>query len=95
MKYKDLFCVNKYYNIKFYCRYRFDSIPRTGKNYYYTNLMRKPKTRQELKQSFAYPKFTRSKRKKNYIPTEWDDNIRSDHNNNNWKKCTKRKHQWK
>lgn len=104
MKYKDLFYTTKYGFVPYYdgdgrkyitCRFRFDPIPGSGETWWHPRWNRRPRTTQEVKQSFAYPKYVRGKRTKRYLPNSYDEWTRSDHYDRSWKSCTKRKHQWK
>jgi len=51
---------------------------------YKTNIHRKPRTTQEIRNSISYSKYHRSKRKKPLLPTSWDDLMRPFYNKS-WK----------
>jgi len=77
--------------------YRHSPVPYTGsKRYrrYFKNYYKLPKTTQELRRNEAYKEFVRGKRTKNWLPTAWEDRVRSDiRTRKNWK--SRRKTQWK
>lgn len=75
------------------CRFRIDPIPGTGKYHPYKGYLRRIRTTQERRMSFAYPEYTRGKRNFRNLPNSWDDYYRSDINNKSWKHTKKRK-QW-
>lgn len=78
---------------KIRCRFRFDPVPCTGTHWYHGNYYRHMKTYQERRSNYAYEGYTRGKRRN--LPEPWDDWGRSDYKHNSWKKCTKRKRQYK
>ena len=51
--------------------------------------MRRPKTTQERRWSEAYRKYTRPKRNRRNLVSAWDDIIRSDIYDRNWKRYRK------
>jgi len=51
--------------------------------------MRRPKTTQEKRWSFAHNEYIRPKRNKKNLADAWDDKYRSDINNRSWKRCRK------
>lgn len=100
MKRKDPFYVSTYNlvlgnfdDIK--CYYRYDPVPCTGKHSRYRYCLKKPKTTQEKRMSFAVDKkYVRGKRNFHYLPNSYDDIERSDiQNKRGWKK-SKIKKQW-
>ena len=106
MKYRECFCVNENYwnSFEFYkfgkqkiqCRFRYDPIPKTGKYYLkFNNYYRHIKTTQEKRWNCTHKNYIRNKRSNRNLSEYWDDLLRSDYKNNNWKVCSKRKHQYK
>lgn len=79
---------------KNYLGFRNGPVPRTGKaRNRYSELLRRPKTTQEIRDNSYDREFARGRRGKKYLPNHWDDILRSNYNNKSWKN-QKNKRQW-
>ncbi len=73
--------------------FRRDPIPGIGGKWF--DCYKRPKTQQERRYSFAYPKrFVRARRNATMLPNAWDDIPRSDIYDRCWKRSKKRRKQW-
>lgn len=78
---------------KNYLGFRNGPVPFSGSRYKYRNVLRYPKTKQELVENTCNEKFSRKKRGKRYLPTSWNDLVRSNCCTKSWKNKKVRK-QW-
>lgn len=102
MKYKEKYYVNRWgwtpLNIEsrvYELRFRYDPVPRGIGHRMRGGIYRKIRTTQERRWSIAHKEYVRGRRSSHMIPDYWDDIIRKDYRDRSWKKCTKRKHQYK
>lgn len=59
----------------------------------YIRCLRHPRTTQEHRMNCVHPELVRAKRVGKNLPTAFDDILRNDINDKNWKRCKVRK-QW-
>jgi len=102
-KYKEQMYTDRFgFNIwddsqqKIYCLFRFDPIPAAGIGWGRSRSYKLPRTANIKRDESPYNRGKR-RRKSMGLWNRWDDDdvMRANHNNRNWKSCTKRKNQFK
>lgn len=78
---------------KNYLGFRNGPVPGICKHVRYGNILRNPRTTQEIKAGLGNEEYIRGRRRKRQLPNTWDDISRSNWNSKSWKNQKVRK-QW-